>query len=284
MVFQDDALYEHMTVGANIEFPWRVQGYDRETAAEEADTTASRVGVRRFWSRLPRTLSGGQRGQVATARALSRSEPSVVLLDEPLAHADAGIRRRFRAEIRRLHDELGITMLLATNDQAEAMSVATHLAVLMDGRIRQVGPPREVYESPIDAEVAAFVGTPPMNLIPARARPREDVLEIGDDRVRTDFPDRPTPSRVLAGIYPNELRVAPPGTAFDRTIHVTIGRVEDVGSVIHSYFGVGRHPGVGFSITLSEGTAVEVGDRLELTWDEASLRLFDAATGEAIPM
>ena len=283
MVFQDDALYEHMTVGGNLEFPWRVQGHDHATATREAQSAASRVGVRRFWSRLPRTLSGGQRGQVATARALSRSDPSVVLLDEPLAQADAGIRRRFRAEIRRLHEESGLTMLFATNDQAEAMSVSTHLAVLMDGRIRQVGAPLDVYEHPYDAEVAAFVGSPPMNLMPAKAIRREGVLEIGGDRVPFGFPAG-VPSRVLVGCYPSELRVAPPGTSFDRTIHVTIGRVEDLGSSTRAYFGLGRHPGVGFSISLAPDVGLEAGNRVELTWVEASLRLFDAASGEAIPM
>jgi ABC-type sugar transport system ATPase subunit len=283
MVFQDDALYEHMTVGSNLEFPWRVQGYDHLTATEEAQSTASRVGVRRFWSRLPRTLSGGQRGQVATARALSRSDPAIVLLDEPLAQADAGIRRRFRAEIRRLHGESGLTMLLATNDQSEAMSVSTHLAVLMEGRIRQVGPPLEVYERPADADVAAFVGNPPMNLIPARAVRRDGVLEIGDDRVSFDLPEG-IPSRVLVGCYPSELRIADPGTPFDRTIRVTIGRVEDLGSDVRAYFGLGRHPGVGFSVSLPADTGLDAGARVELTWVEASLRLFDSATGEAIPM
>ncbi len=283
MVFQDDALYEHMTVGSNLEFPWRVQGYGAATATEEAESTARRVGVRRLWGRFPRTLSGGQRGQVATARALSRSDPSVVLLDEPLAQADAGIRRRFRSEIRRLHEESGLTMLLATNDQSEAMSVSTHLAVLMDGRIRQVGPPMEIYGRPAHADVAGFVGNPPMNLMPARAVGREGVLEIGGDRVAFDLRED-VPSRVLAGCYPSELRVAPPGTAFDHTIHVTIGRVESLGPESRAYFGLGRHPGVGFSVSLPADTDLEVGARVELTWVEASLRLFDAATGEAIPM
>ncbi len=284
MVFQDDALYEHMTVGSNLEFPWRAQGFDRETATDEAEATASRVGVRRFWSRFPRTLSGGQRGQVATARALSRSEPSVVLLDEPLALADAGIRRRFRSEMRRLHEESGLTMVLATNDQTEAMSVATHLAVLMDGSIRQVGAPGDVYHNPHDAEVAAFVGSPPMNLMPAKAIRSKDVLEIGTDAIHFGFPEHPIPGRVLIGIYPSDLRVAEPGTSFDHTIHVTIGRVEDVGSMVIAYFGLGRHPGVGFSAALPTGSRIETGARVELTWVEASLRLFDADTGEAIPM
>jgi ABC-type sugar transport system ATPase subunit len=284
MVFQDDALYEHMTVGSNLEFPWKAQGFGRETATAEAESTASRVGVRRFWSRFPKTLSGGQRGQVATARALSRSEPSVVLLDEPLAQADAGIRRRFRSEMRRLHEETGLTMILATNDQSEAMSVATHLAILMDGEIRQVGPPSEIYHEPHDAEVAAFVGSPPMNLMPAKAIRSRDVLEIGTDTIHFGFPDRSIPTRVLVGVYPSELRIAEPGTSFDHTIHVTIGRVEDVGSTVIAYFGLGRHAGLGFSVSLPGSSRIEAGERAELTWVEASLRLFDADTGEAIPM
>jgi len=283
MVFQDDALYEHMTVGANLEFPWRVQGHDRSKAAEEARSAASRVGVQRFWRRLPRTLSGGQRGQVATARALSRADPTVVLLDEPLAQADAGIRRRFRSEIRRLHDESGLTMLLATNDQSEAMAVSTHLVILMDGRVRQVAPPMEVYERPVHADIAAFVGNPPMNLIPAKAVHRDGMLEIGGDRVAHELSDA-VPSRVLVGWYPSELRIAPPGTTFNRTIHVTIGRVEDLGSETRVYFGLGRHPGVGFSVSLPTDSGLEAGTRVELTWAEASLRLFDSATGGAIPM
>jgi multiple sugar transport system ATP-binding protein len=284
MVFQDDALYEHMTVGSNLEFPWKAQGFDRKTATEEAESAAVRVGVRRFWSRFPRSLSGGERGQVATARALSRSDPSAVLLDEPLAQADAGIRRRFRSEIRRLHEQSGLTMVLATNDQSEAMSVATHLAILLDGSIRQVGEPADVYGRPSDAQVAAFVGSPPMNLVPARTNPSAGLLEIGTDTVHIDFPRRSVPTRVLVGLYPAELRLAAPGTSFDHTIRVTIGRVEDLGSTVVAYFGLGRHPGAGFSISLPPDTRIEVGDRVELTWVEASLRLFDADTGEAIPM
>jgi ABC-type sugar transport system ATPase subunit len=174
-------------------------------------------------------------------------------------------------------------MLMATNDQSEAMSVSTHLAVLMDGRIRQVGAPMEVYERPAHTDVAAFVGNPPMNLIPAKAVRRDGVIEVAGDRVALDLPDD-VPSRVLLGCYPSELRIASPGTTFDHTIHVTIGRVEDLGAATRVYFGLGRHPGVGFSVTLPADTGLEAGARVELTWVEASLRLFDSATGEAIPM
>ena len=284
MVFQDDALYEHMSVGGNLRFPWVVQGHDEETSNREAEDSAGRVGVRRLWDRLPRTLSGGQRGQVATARALSRAEPSVVLLDEPLARADAGIRRRFRTEIHRLHRETGLTMLLATNDQHEAMSLASTLVVLMDGAIRQVGDPQEVYRRPVDATVAGFVGSPGMNLIPARlvAEDGEGILEVGHDHIRTAMPPGDAPRRVLIGLYPAELSPAEPGTPFDRVLHATVGRVEDLGSSSSVFFGIGDNPGMVFSITRPGGRPAEPGERLELTWNEEALRLYDAESGQLL--
>ena len=284
MVFQDDALYEHMTVGSNLRFPWIVQGHDEETSSREAEGSAERVGVRRLWDRLPRTLSGGQRGQVATARALSRAEPSVVLLDEPLARADAGIRRRFRTEILRLHRETGLTMILATNDQHEAMSLASTLVVLMDGAIRQVGDPQEVYRRPVDATVAGFVGSPAMNLIPARLVAEGDggVLEVGHDRISTSRTPGDSPRRVLIGLYPAELSPAEPGTPFERTLHVTVGRVDDLGSSASVFFGIGDNPGMVFSITRPGGRPAEPGERLELTWNEEALRLYDAESGQLL--
>lgn len=285
MVFQDDALYEHMTVGSNLEFPWRVQGHDHETSTREASRSARRVGVRRLWDRLPGTLSFGQRGQVATARALSRTDPSVVLLDEPLARADAMVRRRFRSEIHRLHSETGLTMILATNDQHEAMALASRLIVLIDGSIRQVGAPQEVYRRPRDTTVAGFVGSPAMNLIPARLVPGEEgasVLEVGNDRIRTTRRPLDVPDRVVIGLYPGELRQADPGTPFDRTLHVTVGRVEHLGATTSIFFGIGPNPGMVFSITRPDGRPAEPGERLELTWNEEALRLYDAESGQLL--
>lgn len=282
MVFQDDSLYEHLTVGSNLEFPWMVQGNDRAEAARQAHSVAARVGISRLWARRPRTLSGGQRGQVATARALSRDRPSVVLLDEPLSRADAGTRRRFRTEIRRLHQEFGVTMLLATNDQTEAMSLATRFAVIADGRVHQTGSPIEVYEHPVNTTVAAFVGERGMNLIPARALPSGDAVEVGDDRVRLDPIPSTLPARVLVGLHPSEIQVAPAGTPFERTIHATIGHVEDLGSKAIVSFGLGRHRGAGYSMEVSSGTWPQVGDRLELTWTRRTPRLFDVETGLSI--
>ena len=285
MVFQDDALYEHMTVGSNLEFPWRVQGHDHATSTMEASRSARRVGVRRLWDRLPGTLSFGQRGQVATARALSRTDPSVVLLDEPLSRADAMVRRRFRSEIHRLHSETGLTMILATNDQHEAMALASKLIVLIEGSIRQVGAPQAVYRQPCDTTVAGFVGSPAMNLIPARLIPGEagaSVLEVGKDRIRTTRRPLDVPDRVVIGLYPGEMRQAGPGTPFDRTLHVTVGRVEHLGATTSIFFGIGPNPGMVFSITRPGGRPAEPGERLELTWNEEALRLYDAESGQLL--
>ena len=283
-VFQDEALYEHLTVGDNLEFPWKVTGHDSETSTREASRAAARVGISRLWQRFPRTLSGGQRGQVATARALSRADPSVVLLDEPLSRADAQIRRRFRSELQRLHAETGLTMILATNDQHEAMAVADKLVVLMEGSIRQVGPPQEVYRRPVDTAVASFVGSPAMNLIPARLSSEGGarVLEVGTDRIRIGGHGGDEPRRVLVGLYPSEMSEAARGTPFDRVLHVTVGRVEDLGSTVSAFFGVGASPGMVFSITRPGGHPTEPGERLELTWNEEALRLYDAESGQLL--
>lgn len=280
MVFQDDAIFEHLTVGGNLEFPWRVRGSSGSEAFDQGMIAARKLGIRRLWDRRPRSLSGGQRDQLATARALSRTDPSVVLLDEPLISADAAVRHRFRSEIVRLHAEVGTTLILATNDQSEAMSVATHCAVLMDGAIVQFDSPQQLYRNPVSSAVAGFLGSPPMNLFPARSLRSEGMVEIGNDRVSIDIdPDR-LPSRVLVGVHPADLHAAAPGTPFDRTISATLGRVEDLGPYSLGYFGLGTS-GIGFSLRLP-GRDWRAGDHLELTWSADLLRLFDAETGLAI--
>lgn len=280
MVFQDDAIFEHLTVGGNLELPWRVRGSSSQQAFDQGMIAARKLGIRRLWDRRPRSLSGGQRGQVSTARALSRTDPAVVLLDEPLINADEAVRRRFRSEISRLHAEAGTTLMLATNDQSEAMSVATHCAVLMGGAIVQFDSPLQLYRNPISSAVAGFLGSPPMNLFPGRLLHREGMVEIGNDRVSIDVDPEGMPSRVLVGVHPTDLHAAQPGTPFDRTISATLGRVEDIGPYSLGYFGLGTG-GVGFSVRLPNRDW-HAGDQLELTWSPDVLRVFDAETGLAV--
>jgi multiple sugar transport system ATP-binding protein len=163
MVFQSYALYPHMTVRKNLAYALRVRRTPRAAIAERVDRVAAALGLAPLLDRRPSQLSGGQRQRVALGRALVR-EPQVFLLDEPLSNLDPALRLQARAELLRLHREIGATMIYVTHDQEEAMTLGTRVAVMHDGRIVQVGPPLEVYAQPADTFVARFIGSPPMNL------------------------------------------------------------------------------------------------------------------------
>ncbi len=166
MVFQSYALYPHKTVRENLAFALRLRRLAPSEIARRVEAAAARLDLAAFLERRPAALSGGQRQRVALGRALVR-EPAAFLLDEPLSNLDAALRARTRAELARLHAELGATMLYVTHDQEEAMTLGDRIAVLRDGRLHQVGPPLEVYERPADVFVAGFIGSPAMNLLEA---------------------------------------------------------------------------------------------------------------------
>lgn len=165
MVFQNYALYPHMTVRQNMEFALRLRKVARKEIDRRVTEVSEALGLAPYLHRLPKALSGGQRQRVALARAIVR-EPAVFLFDEPLSNLDAKMRVEMRAEIIRLHNRLGATMIYVTHDQTEAMTMAGRIVVMKDGRIQQVAPPLEVYEHPANEFVASFIGTPPMNLLP----------------------------------------------------------------------------------------------------------------------
>jgi ABC-type sugar transport system ATPase subunit len=219
MVFQDYALYPHMTVRENLEFPLRMRKLDASQRAERVAWAAELLGMQALLDRLPRQLSGGQRQRVAMGRALVRS-PAVSLLDEPLSNLDAKLRVAVRAEIEELQRRTGTTMLYVTHDQVEAMTLGDRVAVLCEGRLQQVGPPAEVYARPANAFVAGFVGSPPMNLFATELAARDGGLAIalGDAAVAVDPADegalRPhVGEKITAGIRPEALAIARDGVA-----------------------------------------------------------------------
>jgi multiple sugar transport system ATP-binding protein len=165
MVFQNYALYPHMTVRENMAFALVLRRFPKAAIDRRVEEAADALGLRPYLSRLPKELSGGQRQRVALGRAIVR-EPSVFLFDEPLSNLDAKMRVEMRAEIIRLHQRLGATMLYVTHDQTEAMTMGSRIVVMNDGRIQQAAAPLEVYERPANPFVAGFIGTPPMNLFP----------------------------------------------------------------------------------------------------------------------
>jgi multiple sugar transport system ATP-binding protein len=170
MVFQSYALYPHKTVRQNIEFPLKAQRMPPDKRNERAEWATELLGLTRLLDRRPRQLSGGERQRVALARALVR-EPSVFLLDEPLSNLDAKLRTLARDDLKNFHERVGTTTIYVTHDQVEAMGMGDRIVVMLDGKVRQIGPPQAVYELPADTFVATFLGSPPMNLIP-----RDDVI------------------------------------------------------------------------------------------------------------
>ena len=165
MVFQNYALYPHMTVAENMAFALKLRGFRRAEIERRVNAAAETLGLAPYLKRLPKALSGGQRQRVALGRAIVR-EPAVFLFDEPLSNLDAKMRVEMRAEIIRLHHSLGATMIYVTHDQTEAMTMGERIVVMSEGRIQQVAAPLEVYERPANPFVAGFIGTPPMNLFP----------------------------------------------------------------------------------------------------------------------
>jgi multiple sugar transport system ATP-binding protein len=191
MVFQSYALYPHKTVRQNIVFPLKAAGMERAEREERASWAAGLLGIDHLLDRKPRQLSGGERQRVALGRALVR-EPAVFLLDEPLSNLDAKLRASARDELKRFQQQVGTTTVYVTHDQIEAMGLGDRIAVMYGGRVRQLGPPAEVYDDPADTFVATFLGSPPMNLVkgvgdrligfrPEHLMPMEDIP--GEDRL-----------------------------------------------------------------------------------------------------
>ncbi|MDJ0685971.1 MAG: ABC transporter ATP-binding protein [Alphaproteobacteria bacterium] len=218
MVFQSYALYPHKTVAENIGFPLKVRGVspaERDAAVRDA---AGQVHMETYLDRYPRQLSGGQRQRVALARAIVR-RPSAFLMDEPLSNLDAKLRGHMRAELKHMQHELGVTTIYVTHDQIEAMTLAHRVAIMSDGVLQQLGPPREVYNNPANLFVAGFMGSPPMNFVHG---------EINNGRFRSDGVDlalsdanAPSGAAVL-GFRPEDAAVGPAGEGrFDGGVYAS---------------------------------------------------------------
>jgi len=233
MVFQNYALYPHMSVRGNLEFPLRMRGMGRAAIAERVERTARSLGLEPLLERRPRALSGGQRQRVAMGRALVR-EPEVFLMDEPLSNLDAKLRVEIRAEIAELQRRLATTTLYVTHDQVEAMTLGTRVAVLREGVLQQVGPPQGLYERPANLFVAAFVGSPEMNLFRAALTPDGAALRLGPTSVPIAGPV-PEARAAFAGLRPEAF--APAETRPDwPVLEVEVAALEALGHERLAYF------------------------------------------------
>jgi sn-glycerol 3-phosphate transport system ATP-binding protein len=268
MVFQNYALYPHMSVRQNLAYGLKNRGTPKPEIARRVAEAAAILEIGEYLDRKPRALSGGQRQRVAMGRAIVR-EPAVFLFDEPLSNLDAKLRLQMRGEIKQLQARLQTTSIYVTHDQLEAMTLADRLVVLNGGRIEQVGTPLEVYHRPASAFVAAFIGSPAMNLLDVEAEGGVARLDGAALPVAGIAPGR---SRLTLGIRPEDLRIAEPGAAGAFTMAVAY--VEELGAqrLVH-----GRVAGQ--QMVCVQPTDTQIGATLTLTTDASSIHAFDAATG-----
>jgi multiple sugar transport system ATP-binding protein len=312
MVFQNYALYPHMSAYDNMAFALKMRGVEKHEIERRVKDAARTLGLSEVLKKKPRTLSGGQRQRVAMGRAIVR-EPQAFLMDEPLSNLDAKLRVEMRAEIARIQRDLAVTTIYVTHDQVEAMTMGDRVCVLRSGFLQQVATPQELYERPVNLFVAEFIGSPAMNLVQ---------VELRDGRVRLGDQDLTVPDSAFAarpglkaydgkgvvlGIRPEDLEDASVARNGGGRMTVEIDIREDMGAEVFAHFAVDARPvhtrevleameeedvagavrertreGVPFIARLARSTAAREGDRLELAVDTARLHFFDPASGLAI--
>jgi sn-glycerol 3-phosphate transport system ATP-binding protein len=276
MVFQNYALYPHMSVRQNMSYGLKIRRMPKPEIEERVNRAATMLELSELLDRRPRQLSGGQRQRVAMGRAIVR-EPAVFLFDEPLSNLDAKLRVQMRVEIKKLQDSLGITSVYVTHDQVEAMTLGHRLMVLNAGRVEQIGSPIELYERPATLFVAGFIGSPAMNFIDAQvtedgtgvALPSGDRLPLGNG-VKAE-PKRP----VTLGIRPEHLERATDGGG---VAHLEVDVIEQLGAdtLLHGHFGGDR---TALTVRLSGIEHVKTGETVPFGVTPEHLHLFDPASG-----
>jgi multiple sugar transport system ATP-binding protein len=318
MIFQNYALYPHMSAFDNMAFGLKLRGVKKDRRRERVGSTARTLGLADVLGKKPRTLSGGQRQRVAMGRAIVR-EPQGFLMDEPLSNLDAKLRVEMRAEIARLQRDLGVTTIYVTHDQVEAMTLGDRVAIMREGVLQQVDAPQKLYDEPANLFVAEFIGSPAMNLVGADIARSNGALyaSFGEHRLRIGesvvSARRALPGfegrRIILGIRPEDLEdAAVEGDVPDeRRLSAVVDIREDMGSEVFVHFGVGARAVRGEDVRAAVGedaiearrvaaetggslfvarvdraTRAAEGRRIELAVDTERLHFFDPATGAGI--
>src|SRR5919197_1240776 len=275
MVFQNYALYPHMSVYDNMAFGLKMRKFDKSEI----------LGIEEYLRRKPRQLSGGQRQRVALGRAIVR-HPRVFLFDEPLSNLDAKLRVQMRVELKKLHHRLGTTAIYVTHDQVEAMTLGDRVVVMKDGMVQQEGAPLELYERPANRFVAGFIGSPAMNFVAVSVAASGDALWAEAPGLRVRVPPQKTErlprysgQRVILGLRPETLRPASAGGPGDYSFDATVEVVEPLGSEILLDVRVGESPMVA---RVEPGVRASPHERLRLAFEPERAHFFDAATEAAI--
>ena len=284
MVFQNYALYPHMTVFENMAFGLKLQRMPRPAIKDRVEEAAAILGIEALLDRKPKALSGGQRQRVAVGRAIVR-KPKVFLFDEPLSNLDAQMRVQMRAEIAKLHQRLQATMIYVTHDQAEAMTMGTRIVVMKDGLIQQVDEPLRIYHEPANNFVARFLGSPPMNLFDGLLERRGESLIFQESQSHFELnlgtgvlPASEIGNRVTLGVRPEHCRIVDASSqAAGLFFKATVELVEAMGPETFFYARIGKH--LVIARAQSEGNRSILGREVLFGFDESKLHFFDGASG-----
>lgn len=287
MVFQNYALYPHMTVFENMSFGLRLRRYPRHEIAQRVNDAADILGIRRLLQRKPKELSGGERQRVALGRAIVR-KPMVFLFDEPLSNLDAKLRVQMRTEIHKLHIRLQTTIIYVTHDQIEAMTMGDRIAVMREGVLQQVADPITIYDRPRNKFVAGFIGSPPMNFMFGRVIKKDSKIYFDEGKVRVklveDMHKVITPyigKEIIFGIRSEDIydklfvSEAPP----ENIVRVTCEVVEPMGSEVYLYLNTGKHT---FIARVGAHDRPQVNHDMDLVFDMSKVHFFDKDTEESI--
>jgi multiple sugar transport system ATP-binding protein len=309
MVFQNYALYPHMTVRENMAFPLKLAGVPQDEITEKVEHAAEILDLKQHLDRKPANLSGGQRQRVAMGRAIVR-DPKAFLMDEPLSNLDAKLRVQMRTEVARLQKDLSTTTVYVTHDQTEAMTLGDRVAVMRAGELQQVGSPAELYDHPRNLFVAGFIGSPAMNFMPATLDGDSAKLPFGDVRLHDELRSAASDASgkdVIAGVRPESFEDASlVSDARDRghVLKVTPDLIESMGSELYVYFGIDAEgmqskeleelaadsgaaevPGSETDqvvARLAPESGAKRGEEIELWLDTSKLHLFDPETGKRL--
>jgi multiple sugar transport system ATP-binding protein len=285
MVFQNYALYPHMSVANNMAFGLKMRKFEKSEISARIKRAAEILGIGELLHRKPRQLSGGQRQRVALGRAIVR-DPKVFLFDEPLSNLDAKLRVQMRVELKKLHERLGTTAIYVTHDQVEAMTLGDRVVVMKDGVVQQVGEPLELYNTPANRFVAGFIGSPAMNFADVTLAGANGKVWAEAPGLRIGLPE-PLASRTngrngakaTIGIRPEDIHLAGPADPADLCFEAEVEVIEQLGPEILLDTSVG---GSTFVASVDPTLRTKVHDRLKLAINPARLHLFDAQTEAAI--
>lgn len=286
MVFQNYALYPHMTVYDNMAFGLKLRKFKKAEIEKRVKEAAEILGIKELLARRPKALSGGQRQRVAVGRAIVR-KPSVFLFDEPLSNLDAKMRVQMRTEISRLHTRLETTMVYVTHDQVEAMTMGDRIVVMKDGLIQQVAPPTELYDNPGNTFVAGFIGTPPMNFLDMTLVRTDGKLKLKEDTFSLDVPaewrEKLEPyldRKVIFGLRPEHVGSPTAESVQDAAkIRASVEVIEPMGSETYLYMNTGVND---FISRVDSHRYCQVGDKLDLAVMMEKAHVFDADTTRVI--